>query len=259
MKEAVICHSEAEFREWIENNLNKIGIKRIILSQEVCPDYVVEMENGDIAKIEAELFAINFKYHKHDPKKADYILACYAKEDNVEGVPVIAINKLWYYEQEILKPLTFDSQLSEEELNILGHIYFYGTIEINALFSNEKYLGNNRIYRRIPPDTVKAFPRGTIRDNLFNIISPEAKKYIKKYHHILIAANLSERACSAFESLICKKLIEVRPICLAAALYDGIYIKYDGWVPCEVRISQIAKETHKNKLKDWHLDQIKNN
>ena len=63
MREAVIYDKEEDFREWFEKNLSKFDINEIILSQEVCPDYVVRLNNGDIQKIEVELFAINFKYH----------------------------------------------------------------------------------------------------------------------------------------------------------------------------------------------------
>jgi hypothetical protein len=40
-----------------------------------------------------------------------------------------------------------------------------------------------------------------VDDSVFNIIRPESKKYIKKYHHALIGVNFSERACVIFESL----------------------------------------------------------
>ena len=71
MKEAVIFYTERDFRDWFEANLDKVGVKRIILSQEPCPDYVVEMDNGEIlhllespetlnAKIDEALEVINF-------------------------------------------------------------------------------------------------------------------------------------------------------------------------------------------------------
>ena len=98
MKEAVVFTNEKEFRRWFEKNLSIFGIKEIFLSQEVCPDYVVIMEDGHPAKVEAELFAVNFKYHGHDPAKADFIVACYSKTDEVEGVPVKAIHRLWCFD-----------------------------------------------------------------------------------------------------------------------------------------------------------------
>lgn len=72
MKEASHFDSEHEFREWFEKNLGQFGIRSIMLSQEVCPDFVVIMESGETKKVEAELIAINFRYHKHSPAKVDY-------------------------------------------------------------------------------------------------------------------------------------------------------------------------------------------
>lgn len=46
MKENPVCETEEEFREWFDRNYRRIGIKRIILSQKACPDYVVEMDDG---------------------------------------------------------------------------------------------------------------------------------------------------------------------------------------------------------------------
>ena len=80
-----IYDSEWEFREWLEDNLDQFGFKRIILSQEVCPDYVCETESGDTLCAEAELFASNFIAHGHDPKKVDLIVACFSAEDQVAG------------------------------------------------------------------------------------------------------------------------------------------------------------------------------
>lgn len=54
MKRALIFTKESDFRAWFEQNLERVGVKRIILSQEVCPDYVAEMSDGRIARIEAD-------------------------------------------------------------------------------------------------------------------------------------------------------------------------------------------------------------
>ena len=35
-----------EFREWFEDNLDRFGFERVILSQEPCPDYVVKATSG---------------------------------------------------------------------------------------------------------------------------------------------------------------------------------------------------------------------
>ena len=122
MTEAVYFHTEKEFRQWFDENYQKLGVKEIILSQEVCPDYVVKMEDGRILKIEAELFAVNFRYHRHDPSKADIILACYAKEQEVLGVPVMSINKLWLFEAEPLAHLPPEGPLSDDELELLAAV-----------------------------------------------------------------------------------------------------------------------------------------
>jgi hypothetical protein len=256
MNEAVVYRTEEEFRQWFDQNFEKVGVKRIILSQEVCPDYVVEMQDGTVAKIEAELFAINFKYHRHNPAKADYILACYAKEEKVEGVPVIAINKLWDYEPQPLSPLPPEGPLSDDELTLMSTIDFYGSIEISALCTDE-FSGDRLIFRRVPPEFIASWPRGTIDDNIFNIISPHAKEYIKKYHHILIGANLSERACETIELLSRRRLIKTRPMPFISAAYDGVIVDHDGWVPTEVYLTPDAKKYHNEAMIDCHLKQIK--
>ena len=38
--------TEWEFREWFEDNLDRFGFERVILSQEPCPDYVVKATSG---------------------------------------------------------------------------------------------------------------------------------------------------------------------------------------------------------------------
>ena len=46
MREAAIFKTEGEFREWFEARLDRFGVKRIILSQEVSPYYTLEMTDG---------------------------------------------------------------------------------------------------------------------------------------------------------------------------------------------------------------------
>ena len=256
MKEAVIFYTEKDFREWFEANLNKVGVKRIILSQEPCPDYVVEMENGEIAKVEAELFAINFKYHRHDPSKADYILACYAKEKEVLGVPVIAINKLWIFEPEPLNSLPSDGPLSEDEIDLLVSIDFSGSKEISSLGTGP-FAGNEHIFLRVSPDVISAIPRGKIEDSIFSIVTDQSKQYIKKYHHILIGAGLSISACNAIEKLTRRSLKKIRPLDFMSALYDGVLIQHEGWVPTEVYLTDTAYEIYGDKIKEWTLAAMK--
>jgi len=263
MEKAVIFYTESDFRSWFEGNMNRVGVKKIILSQEVCPDYVVEMETGEIAKIEAELFAINFKYHNHDPAKADYILACYSNEEEVLGVPVISINKLWKYEPSQPDPLPSDGQLSDEEFEMLGYISFFGSIELSQL-AKDKFSGSQSIFLFFPPEYVRSapqgkFPRGKIEDSLLTSISPEAKRYIKKYHHIMVGTNFSKIACESLENLMRRELIEIKPIAFLSALYDGTYIKHDGWVPSEACLTELAKELYLKDLKKWHISQLQRN
>ncbi len=260
MKKAVVFNTESDFRSWFEDNISLVGVKRIILSQEVCPDYVVEMKNGEIAKIEAELFAINFKYHKHDPTKADYILACYSNEEKVLGVPVISINKLWKYEPSQPDSLPSEGQLSDEEFELLGIISFFVSIELSQL-AKDKFPGSQSIFLFFSPEyAISApkgkFPRGKIEDNLFNAISPEAKEYIKKYHHIMVGTNLSDIACESLENLMRRGLIKLKPISIFSALYDGTLIQHDGWVPTEVCLTELAKELYAKDLRKWHISQF---
>jgi len=260
MRESVIFNNESDFRLWFEKNLERIGVKRIILSQKVCPDYVVEMENGEIAKIEAELFAINFKYHKHDPAKADYILACYSRENEVLGVPVISMNKLWKYDPSQPYSLPPEGPLPDGEFEILGIISLHGSIELSKL-SVDKFSGSQSIFLSFPPEyAVSApkgkFPRGRIEDNLYNAISPKTKKYLKKYQHIIIGSNLSDIACESLENLMRKKLVGLRPISFLSALYDGTIIQHDGWLPTEVYLTELAKDLYLKDLKKWHVEQL---
>lgn len=247
MREAVVFHTEKEFREWFDKNYEQFNIAEIILSQEVCPDYVVKMKDGSVLKVEAELFAINFKYHNHDPSKADLIIACFAKESEVEGVPVIAVNKQWIYEYSPIEKLPPEGPLSDDELIMLSVISFHGSIELSSLAQKE-FKGNNEIFIRVRPELIASFPRGKVDDNILNIISPKAKEYIKKYHHVLIGANFSNRACEAFESLSRRELIKIRPIPFIAAAHDGTIIDYEGWVPTEVYLTENAKKYHKQGI-----------
>ena len=256
MKEAVIFYTERDFRDWFEANLDKVGVKRIILSQDPCPDYVVEMDSGEIAKIEAELFAINFKYHKHDPQKADYILACYAKEKDVLDVPVIALNKLWIYEPEPISSLPSEGPLSKDEIDMLIRIDFSGSKEISSLRGG-LFAGDENIFLRVSPEVISAIPRGKIEDSIFNVITDETKEYIKKYHHILIGSGLSVSACNAIENLTRRNLIKIRPLDLMSALYDGTFIKHEGWVPTEAYLTGMARKIYGDRIKEWTLAEMK--
>ena len=247
MKEANVFTTEAEFRKWFERNLDRFGVREIVLSQSICPDYVVIMQDGRIAKIEAELFADNFSYHQHDPKKANYILACYSKAQQVQGVPVIALHKLWCLELEPLEPLPPDAPLSQDEAGLLTAIHQSGGISISKL-SEGALAGHQSIWLRVTPDQVAAIPRGRIADSFFNTLSQSAKKWLRKYHHVLIGAGISMEGCDLLESLVKRGLVEYRPVVWLSAAYDGVLVDHPAWVPTEIRATRKAWEFHKDDI-----------
>jgi hypothetical protein len=252
MREAAVFQTEAEFRAWFERNLTRFGFRRIILTQEPCPDYVLEKLDGTIVRAEAELFAVNFRYHRHDPAKVDLIIACYAKGPELDGIPVIAANELWAEEEEVLEPLSPEGELSDIEAVILSIVFGTGGIDISALALNstEKRLaGDHNIFFRVPPETMGKLPRGKMADNLFTVVSEDARQFFKKYHHILIGSGLSTEACEALQSLRRRGLTKYRPIAIAAALYDGVFVKHPGWVPTEVQATDDARRLHRAAIR----------
>lgn len=247
MKEAAVFTTEREFRDWFENNLSRFGIKEIYLSQETCPDYIVIMEDGHYAKVEAELFAVNFKYHRHDPSKVDFIVAAYTKGDAVEGVPVKAEHRLWCFDPEPLELIPPDEPLSEDEASLLSAIHQSGGISLSAL-SEGSLGGNQEIWIRVHPEKIAAIPRGRIEDNILNILTQPAKEWVKKYHHFLIGAGISEEGCRLLESLTRRQLISHRPMNFMAAGYDGVIIQHPAWFPVEIYARPEAWEHHKDDI-----------
>ncbi len=255
MKEAVIYESEAEFRQWLDKNLIRFGISEIILSQEVCPDYVVRMNDGSVKKVEAELFAINFRYHGHDPQKVDLIVACYSKTDSLDGVPVLAVNKLWPIEEladgEVAIPA--EAPLSEIESQILGAIDFRGGLAIQA-FANGSFGGDQELWKRIPPELISEVPRGNLGDSIFSVMTMKTKKWMKKYHHVLIGSGLSAETCQAINSLTRRGLARARPIDYASTLYDGGDIPtHPAWVPTELHATPLAYQFHADEIRRRHF------
>lgn len=247
----VFFKTEKDFRIWFDANLSYFGVKRIILSQEVCPDYVLEMTDGMILKVEAELFSINFKYHNHDPRKVDLIISAYSNSEKVEGVPVVSLHKFYQeenYTEEILSP---NGRLTKYESQLLGYINGNGGISLTALgkgyFSGDYYL-----YQKIPDEILKNWPRGKIEENIFNFVTEETKKFAKKYHHVLLAVNLAEKTCKALHKLKRMQLIEYRPLRIIASLYDGVYINSDSWLPTEVIVTKKAWSYKKEQMMRWH-------
>jgi hypothetical protein len=247
MKDAALFTNEADFRRWFEQNLSRFGIREIVLSQEVCPDYVVIMEDGRVAKVEAELFAVNFKYHGHDPRKADYIVACYSKTTEIEGVPVLAAHRLWFFDVDTTDLLSPAAPLSEDEALLLSGIHQSGGISVSALSQGE-LAGNNELWMRVHPEKIAAIPRGRIDDNLMNILTQPAKEWLRKYHHLLVGAGISDEGCILLESLARRQLIRYRPIEIIAAMYDGVFSKHPAWFPMEAYATPEAWQYHKDSI-----------
>jgi hypothetical protein len=247
MKHAVIFTNEADFRIWFEQSLASVGVKRIILSQEVCPDYVVEMSDGRIARIEAELFAVNFRYHGHSPSKVDYILACYSNTEEVDGVPVIAVNKLWIWDPDSVDSHAIpDAPLTDPELDILAALETSGGISVAAL-AGGSFAGDEAIWMRFPPERISALPRGS-DDSILTVMPPEAKKFIKKYHHALIGAGLSRSAAESIESLCRRGLVGYRPLALIASVMDGRVIDHPAWIPTELYAKPEARQRYGDEV-----------
>lgn len=247
MKEAIVFTNESDFRSWFEENLDQFDIKEIVLSQEVCPDYVVLMKDGKCAKIEAELFAVNFRYHKHDPAKVDYIVSCYSKTDKIEGVPVKTANDLSCFDIESFNSIPPQDSLNEDEALMLSIIHQSGGTSILSL-SEGVFKGEKQIWMRISPEKISSIPRKQIVESVFNVLTEESKKWVRKYHHLLIGSNISENGCKCIESLYKRNLISFRPISIIASMYDGVVMNHPGWLPVEVYATHEAWKYHKPEI-----------
>jgi hypothetical protein len=249
MREAIVFRRERDFRQWFEANLQRFGVERIILSQEVCPDYVLQMLDGRIARVEAELFDVNFRYHGHDPAKVDFVLACYARATEIDGVPVVAANQLWIWDNEPVPQLPPAGPLSNDELTVLRAIHSAGgSLALAALGNNDDLEGDQQIWIRFSPEAVVAIPRGRADESVMSVMTPDAKKFIKKYHHALIAAGLSRPTCEALRALRQRGLIQYRPLAFLAALMDGGLIDHPGWLPTEAYETSLAMSFHRDKI-----------
>ena len=253
MREATVFTTEADFRRWFEAHLSAFGVRKIVLSQEVCPDYVVEMESGEILKVEAELFAINFKYHGHDPAKADLIIACYSKTDCVEGVPVRALHRLWCFDVEPIDLLPPEAPLTEDEGRLLSNIHSSGGLNI-AAFSQGNLAGDGELWMRVPPELIAAIPHTRIVASIFNVLSQPTKEWLRRYHHILIGAGISGKGCELLESLSRRRLIAHRPLAWIAAAYDGTIIDHPAWLPTEVYATDNAWTYHETDIMRYLLE-----
>ena len=228
----IALQSEAEFRKWFEQNLLAFGVRKIILSQEPCPDYVLQMQDGRIVRVEAELFAVNFRYHRHDPRKVDFILAAYSHADFVEGVPVKALHRLHVWDVEPGAPIPESVPLSRDERTLLRTLRDTGGLAVTAL-GEGRFAGDHTLWLRFPPHRVAEFPRG-IDESILTVLLPDAKRFIKKHHHALIATGLSKSACAAIDCLLRRGLAKYRPIAFICALMDGGIVDHPGWIPMEL-------------------------
>jgi hypothetical protein len=247
MAASPIFTKEADFRRWFEANLSSVGVKEVILSQEVCPDYVVVMIDGQVAKIEAELFDVNFRYHRHEPAKVDYVLACYSRADSIDGVPVIAVNKLHTWEPTATEPVPADAPLTAAESDLLATLLFTGGVSVAAL-GEGSFAGDQTLWLHFAPATVAAIPRSRDDDSLMTVLPPKAKRFIRKYHHALIGAGLSASACEAIDSLQRRGLVKYRPLAFLASLMDGGLVDHPAFVPIEAYATAEAHERYGKQL-----------
>jgi hypothetical protein len=193
------------------------------------------------------LFAINFKYHGHDPAKADFIVACYSKSDEVEGVPVKAVHRLWCFDADPSDLIPPSDPLNEDEAALLSCIHQSGGISLSAL-SNGELGGDQQIWIRLPPENIAAIPRGRIEDSVLNTLTQSAKEWLRKYHHLLLGVGISENDCRCIESLMRRKLIHHRPIDRMSAAHDGVIVDHPAWFPIEVYATPLALEHHKDDI-----------
>lgn len=236
-----IYDTEWEFREWFEDNIDRFGFERVILSQEPCPDYVVKAKSGEELLVEAELFAANFVPHGHDPKKVDRIVACYAAKNEISGVPVLAANDLREYNPTPVRPQKITGALTAIERRVLSIVMATGGVELSAL-AQKGFEGNLLMYRRVSPDMVAALRGKRVTDSLFQALSPETRRFARKFHHVLLGAGLNDDLCQALGRLQSRGLTDIRPLSILAAMYDGAFVDHDGWLPTEV---YATKEAHK--------------
>ena len=80
-----------------------------------------------------ELFAINFRYHRHDPRKVDFILACFSKTQEVDGVRVVAINRLWEWVDGQTDIVSSDRSRTPVEIDSFRTLLWTGGIAVSAL------------------------------------------------------------------------------------------------------------------------------
>ena len=237
--EKPIYQTEWEFREWFEDNLDQFGFERVILSQEPCPDYVLKAKTGEELRVETELFAANFVSHGHDPAKVDRIVACFAAEDKIQGVPVLAANDLREYNPTPVRAQKMSGALTPIERRLLSIVMMTGGIELSAL-AQKGFAGDLLMYRRVPPEIVAALRGKRVTDSLLQALRPETRLFAREFHHVLLGGGLSKGLCNALDRLQSRGLTALRPLAIIAAMYDGVFVDHVGWIPTEVYATKEA-------------------
>jgi hypothetical protein len=165
----------------------------------------------------------------------------------------MAVHNLWCFDLVPLDPLPPDDPLSDDEARLLTAIFEASSISISALSQGE-LAGDQEIWLRIPPDQIKALPHRRIPESVLNSLTQAAKEWLRKYHHLLIGAGLSQKGCQLLESLGRRQLIEQRPINLLSSIYDGVFIGHPAWMPVEVRTTPLALKHHRERLTPYASD-----
>jgi hypothetical protein len=256
MEETSFFYTEKDFRKYFENNLDKFGVKEIIINQEVCPDYVLIM-NGKRkpVKAEAELFDTQFKYdHRDQLGKVDIVLCCYGKSEKILGKPVIALHKLYELNNPSKEPRKKMGRLSEDEWEMLEFIAGYRRVSFAEIISCENWSGEYCLSQMIPPKLAKGAFRGyPLKDNLFSMATREAIEHMRKYCHVLLADGLSKDACETFNKLRLRGLIALVPSNFLIYSIDGRLFDPRLWIATEIMVTEKALKRYKSRLDVFRL------
>lgn len=91
---AIFLKTEKEFAEWFERSYRVFGFERVIKKNKFGTDYALEDFNGKNVRVELELLAQHFIFHKHKPQDVDVVICAHARpnEQKIKGIPIWAIN-----------------------------------------------------------------------------------------------------------------------------------------------------------------------
>lgn len=257
MEETGFFYSEREFREYFDKNFKKFGVKKIQLSHEACPDYVLIMENGEVINAEAELFAEQFKYdHKHQLDKVDVVLCCYAKSEKILGKPVIALHKYYELNDPKYKPKRkhLEEKLSNDEWEMLEFIAGYRRVTFAEITSCPKWAGDYCIFQIIPPKTAKGALRGYPKETtLIDMATRSSIEHMRKYCAVLLANGLSKKACVTFDKLRERGLISLVPSSFLTYSIEGRIYDSNRWIAMEVKVTEKALKKYPKELDVFRL------